>query len=326
MYALPGRELLRDDGVERCDGRVRGGVVRVFGIVGVHGVPGGQLLRVGGSRGGVGSVRRGHVPGDVGRLELFELRELRPGDLLGGGGERVLKLQRGDVLVVGPVDGVRGVRRGHLLVGRFERLHGLPGRDVPRVGGGQQLRELLGGHLLGGRGLGVRALCGGHVPSWGGGVKLRWVRRGVGVGGRGRVVVVGVRGVRGRIVLGELRERLHELRGRDIVGIRLSKRLLVVPRRELLRRVGPERGVGRVQRRLLLRGVGDGVQRVRRGHVRRAERAVVVRVVHRRAVPDADGAGGLHGLRGGVGLLVCGSLGVDHVRRMQRRQVLRGCF
>ncbi len=131
VLAVPGGELLRDDGVECRDGR----------------------------------VRRGHVSGDVGRLELFELRQLRLGDLLGGGGERVFKLQRGDVLVIGRVEVVRGVRRGHLLVGRLERLHGLPGRDVPRVDGGQQLRELCGGHLLGGRGVGVRELRSGHVPS-----------------------------------------------------------------------------------------------------------------------------------------------------------------
>ena len=82
---------------------------------GLLSVSGGELLRDGGPRGGVGRVRRGIVPGDDGGVELVELLELPPWDVLGGGCERLLELQRGHLLVDDGVDRVRGVRRGNLL-------------------------------------------------------------------------------------------------------------------------------------------------------------------------------------------------------------------
>ncbi len=106
---------MRHDGLKRCDRCVRGGVVLVGGRIGVHGVSSGELLRDGGLRGGVGRVRRGIVPGDDGGVELVKLLELPLRDVLGGGGERLLELQRGHLLVDGGVDRVRGVRRGDLL-------------------------------------------------------------------------------------------------------------------------------------------------------------------------------------------------------------------
>ncbi len=115
LWVVPRGKLLRHGWSERGDGCVRGGVILGGGGVGVHGVSGGELLRGGGPRGGVGRVRRGIVPGDDGGVELVELLELPPWDVLGGGCERLLELQRGHLLVDDGVDRVRGVRRGNLL-------------------------------------------------------------------------------------------------------------------------------------------------------------------------------------------------------------------